>query len=71
MYDNDALKQGPYKEKISYRTAEAKGQLISKANFKLFIWTKKLTKIFLYFCPRSKKPLKVVETKDKSTKKLI
>ena len=37
MYDNDALKQGPYKEKISYRTAEAKGQLISKANSKLFI----------------------------------
>ena len=29
----------------------AKGQLISKANSKLFIWTKKPTKIFLYFCP--------------------
>ena len=28
-----------------------KGQLISKANFKVFIWTKKPTKIFLYFCP--------------------
>ena len=28
-----------------------KGQLISKANFEVFIWTKKRTKIFLYFCP--------------------
>ena len=28
-----------------------KVQLISKANSKLFIWTKKPTKIFLRFCP--------------------
>jgi hypothetical protein len=28
-----------------------KGQLISKANFEVFIWTKKQTKIFLYICP--------------------
>ena len=28
-----------------------KGQLISKENFKVSIWTKKWTKIFLYFCP--------------------
>ena len=28
-----------------------KGQLISKANFKVFIWTKKWTQILLYFCP--------------------
>ena len=28
-----------------------KGQLISKANFEVFIWTKKRAKIFLYFCP--------------------
>ena len=28
-----------------------KVQLISKANSKLFIWTKKPTKIFLYSCP--------------------
>ena len=28
-----------------------KGQLISKANFEVFIWTKKRTKIFLYFFP--------------------
>ena len=28
-----------------------KGQLISKADSKLSIWTKKPTKIFLYFCP--------------------
>ena len=35
-----------------------KGQLISKANFKVFIWTKKPTKTFLYFCPSFKKCLK-------------
>ena len=34
------------------------GQLILKTNSKLFIWTKKPTKIFLYFCPSFKKPLK-------------
>ena len=28
-----------------------KGQVISKANFKVFIWTKNPMKIFLYFCP--------------------
>ena len=28
-----------------------KGQLISKGNFLVFIWTKNRTKIFLYFCP--------------------
>ena len=27
-----------------------KGQLISKANFEVFIWTKNQPKIFLYFC---------------------
>ena len=31
--------------------ARTKGQLISKANFEVFIWTKERTKIFLYFCP--------------------
>ena len=31
----------------------------------------KATKIFLYFCPSFKNPLKMVETKDKSTKRLI
>ena len=36
----------------------AKGQLISKENFKVFIWTKKPTKIFSYFCPNFIKPLK-------------
>ena len=34
-----------------------KVQLISKANFKVFIRSKKPTKIFLYFCPSFKKPL--------------
>ena len=29
-------------------TIEAKGQLISKANFKVFIWTKKRTKVSLF-----------------------
>ena len=28
-----------------------RGQLISKPNFELIIWTKKRTKIFFYFCP--------------------
>ena len=36
----------------------ATGQYISKANSKLFIWTKKPTKIFLYFCPSFKISLK-------------
>ena len=35
-----------------------KGQLISKAKFKVFIWTKYRTKIFLYFCPISLKWVK-------------
>ena len=35
----------------SLASLNAKGQLISKANSKLFIWTKKPMKIFLYFCP--------------------
>ena len=30
-----------------------KGQIISKANFEVFVWTKIRTKIFPYFCPRS------------------
>ena len=29
----------------------AEGQLISKANVQVFIWTEKQTKLFLYFCP--------------------
>ena len=37
--------------------ATTKGQLISKANSKLFIWTKEPMKIFLCFCPSSKKHL--------------
>ena len=32
----------------------AKGQLISKANSTVFIWTKNQTKIFFYFCPEEK-----------------
>ena len=35
-----------------------KGQLISKANFDVFIWTKNQTKILLYFCPSSLKWVK-------------
>ena len=30
---------------------QPKGQVISKANFEVFIWTTKRAKIFLYFCP--------------------
>ena len=36
----------------------SKGQIISKANLEVFIWTKKQTKIFLFFCPRSLKWVK-------------
>jgi hypothetical protein len=32
----------------------AKGQLISELLLDVFIWTKKRTKMFLYFCPTSK-----------------
>ena len=35
-----------------------KGQLISKANFKVFIGTQKTSEILFYFCPSFKKPLK-------------
>ena len=34
-----------------YTYGSCKGQLISKANFEVFIWTEKRTKIFVYFCP--------------------
>ena len=46
-----------------YPLSVYKGQLISKANYKVFIWTKKPTNIFLYFCPSFKKPLKSVRNK--------
>ena len=36
----------------------SKGQLISKVNFKVFIWTIKRTKIFLHFCPSLKKKVR-------------
>ena len=36
---------------LSYGNLPAKGQLISKANFEVFIWTLKWTRLFLYFCP--------------------
>ena len=37
-----------------------KGQIISKANFEVFIWTINGKKIFFYFCPR---PLKWIKPK--------
>ena len=43
--------------KIS-NVVSSKGQLISKANFKVSIWNKRPMKIFLYFCASFKKPLK-------------
>ena len=49
----------------------AKGQLISKEKFKVFIWTKNRTKIFLYFCPsslkwvKSKKKMQIIILDDK------
>ena len=35
---------------MTWQTYCARGQLISKVNFEVFIWTKKRTKIFPYFC---------------------
>ena len=37
---------------------QIEGQIVSKANFEDFIWTKNGTKIFLYFCSRSLKWIK-------------
>ena len=34
-----------------WQSDNGKGQLISEANFKVFIWTKNRSKIFLSFCP--------------------
>ena len=36
---------------LALEIGNAEGQLILKANIDVFIWTKKRTKIFLYFCP--------------------
>ena len=45
--------------RVSRVSAEClKGQIISKANFEVFIWTKSWTKIFFYFCLRSLKWIK-------------
>ena len=35
-----------------YIQTQSKGQLISEWLLDVFIWTKKQTKIFLYFCPK-------------------
>ena len=48
-----------------------KGQLISKANLKIFILTKNQRNYFCIFALALKNPSKVVATKDKSTKRLI
>ena len=40
------------------RSRGVKGQVISKANFEVFIYTKNRTKIFFYFCPRCLKWIK-------------
>ena len=53
------------------KSCSAKGQLISKANFKFFIWTKNQWKYFCISALASKHPSKVVKTKDKGTKRLI
>ena len=43
---------------LSAKVPLAKGQIILKANFEVFIRTKNRTKIFLYFCPRTLKWIK-------------
>ena len=45
------------------RIPAPKGQLILKANSKVFIWTKNRTKIFPYYCPGS---LKWIKSKKKT-----
>ena len=52
------LVQGLFPNKAFKSVTVAKGQIISKANFEVFIGTKNRTKIFLYFCPRSLKWIK-------------
>ena len=37
------------------RESGGKGQLISKANFLVLIWTKKQTKLFFDYCPKDLK----------------
>ena len=55
----DALwKNKQFQRKFNSVVLSAKGQLISKAKFKVLIWTKKGTKIFLDFCPSSLKWVK-------------
>ena len=44
-----------FRDKLSQRFLLFKGQLISKANFEVFIWTKKWKKIFFYVFPSSLK----------------
>ena len=44
-------------------------QLILKASFKVFNWTKKATKIFLYFCPSFKRSLKSGRKEKKQARK--
>ena len=50
---------------------QAKGHLISKANSKFSFEQKKQQKYFCISALASNNPQKVVETKDKSTKRLI
>ena len=54
---------------VLHKCCHTKGQLITKANSKIFIWTKKSTIFFCISALASKNP-KVVETKHKSTKRL-
>ena len=42
---------GDFQGEIPNLVAAAKGQLISKADLKIFIWTKKPTKIIFVFLP--------------------
>ena len=55
-----------YCKAVELHISLLKGQLISEANYKVFIWTKNWTKIFLYFCPcslkwvKSKKQMQII-----------
>ena len=45
------LTHNNYYNYIVHCSVDVKGQIISKANFLVLIWTKKWTKLFVDFCP--------------------
>ena len=50
-YKNTVCKKNFQDTQDLLRLESVEGQLISQAHFEVYIWTKKQTKIFFYFCP--------------------